>query len=819
MRTGFADAHGGPLVRKAPLAAALLAVISFYLWTASDGRPFVVGEPPDNYYNLLTDAWLHRQLHLRVEPRPELFELADPYDARRNERHRLTDASLYHGKYYLYFGAAPAITLFAPWRLLGLGDLPQGLAAAIFAAGGFLFGVLLLRELVAGAGEKPGEPAPANSSWAWAGAVCVLGFANVAPFVLRHPSVYEVAVSAGLFFLAGSAWLTMAASNAGASVRRRLAWGGLFLGLAVGSRPNHAVAVPIVLLLAWPAVRRAAKPVAAALALLAPLAAVLLLLGLHNRARFDSWSEFGVSYALAGARVRFFDLPAVLSALRCQFFVPPALGIDSPFFFPSDRCSGAPSGLFYEAVVGVLWHSPFILALLLAPRLLRGDKASPLQRQRVSILAGLGIASPLLTNTAFPAVTMRYQMDFATFLAVPALAVWCLAHRHANGRARLAIRVAAVLTMGWTCVVMAAIGRTGRGDMPAFGRPAWLAVLEQRRDALCTAVRQALQDRNRVVVRFRAALPERLSADQEALLSSGTVARHDILWLRSSASTGSWRLALAPAEGEVRLSPAFELPPNAFHAFEVELDRAGGEVVVRIDGVLVARMASALEPLDPRTLTLGRGPRGNRAPDILPFSGSLLSQGFLSAAVPGLEALPPISTLPALYTDAGAPPPTRPALGQLWVPAEKEGAYIRGRSGWRWIPRQAVDRVLFWRSLSFARLAEGSIEPIASSGDDHAADTVFVRHLAGGWLAFGCARWNRSWHLGAIGPAQPPADRLRDLRVTLDRPAALVTVELDGSPVLRAQVELLPLARAGLQVGQTPGATPLGPAFRPTLRP
>src|SRR5215471_15087803 len=84
--------------------AASLLILWFYLWTASSGLPFAVGRPQEGFYNLLTRALLRGQLHLPVEPRPEMFELQEPYDPGKNAPYRFHDASLYRGKYYLYFG-------------------------------------------------------------------------------------------------------------------------------------------------------------------------------------------------------------------------------------------------------------------------------------------------------------------------------------------------------------------------------------------------------------------------------------------------------------------------------------------------------------------------------------------------------------------------------------------------------------------------------------------------------------------------------------------------------------------------------------------
>jgi hypothetical protein len=157
-------------VKRGLAFAAAVPVIFFYIWTARAGAPFGVGTRQDGHYNLLTQAFARGQLHLLVPPRPELYELADPFDPGRNAPYRLHDASLYRGKYYLYFGPAPVVALFLPWRGLGFGDLPEGLAALVFAGGAFLFSVLLLLHLL-------GRHLPQAPGSLQAAAVVLLGFA------------------------------------------------------------------------------------------------------------------------------------------------------------------------------------------------------------------------------------------------------------------------------------------------------------------------------------------------------------------------------------------------------------------------------------------------------------------------------------------------------------------------------------------------------------------------------------------------------------------------------------------------------------------
>ena len=124
--TAAADAgvQGGKRwVERGLLLAAWLAVAWFHVWTVrlTDEPLWPEGEQRD-YFNLLIDGWLDGQLHMKVEVPEELRRLPDPYDpAQRRPGLGLHDASFYRGKYYVYFGVAPAVST----RLRASLPLPQ----------------------------------------------------------------------------------------------------------------------------------------------------------------------------------------------------------------------------------------------------------------------------------------------------------------------------------------------------------------------------------------------------------------------------------------------------------------------------------------------------------------------------------------------------------------------------------------------------------------------------------------------------------------------------------------------------------------------
>ncbi len=791
-----------------PVVAACLLILAFYLWTASNGLPFGVGRPQEGYYNLLTRALLRGHLHLPVEPRSELFELADPYDPGKNAPYRLHDASLYRGKYYLYFGVAPALTLFAPWRLLGLGDLPENLAAAIFASGGFLFAVGLLRYLTR-------MFLPLTPPWMQTAAVLVLGGANVCPFILRGSEVYQVAITAGSFFLIGGAYLMMTSASA-PRPWLRIAGGSLLLGLAVGSRPNHLLISPLVLLLAWPAVRTARdRPLAKAVLALLPFGVCLLVLAAYNHARFGSFTEFGLRYQLVGTLpLPWFDPRGLVPGLYFYFVAPLALRLGFPCVFLDSFYPGSlPPGYFGpDPNAGVLVHSPFLLILFAAPWLLRGSFS--LFRERIAVLLGIGAGHPLLTSVVLPGASMRHQVDFVSFLIVPALLLWFLADQRSSGRVRLALRAVAALTMAWACLVNAALSLTGWEDTLRLENPELFRSLERRFEPLRVGLARLLVRDGRHVVRMRVAFPERSAGGREPFLSSGSVAAHDLIWARAL-SPGQWSFILQPARGPEQEAPPFRLEAGRFYACEVELDRIRGQVLVRLDGIRVASLPGRLEPVRENTTWVGRGPKGRGALNLGRFSGVILTQGMLWAAPPGLETLPPIAASPAIHTRGADEPPPAPLPGRLWVPASRDGAYLYAGPGWRWIPLYFLDRVRVDRKVTLSALPPGTVEPILVSGDEAAANGLFARHLGGGRVTFGLAMWRGTWQMGPAGPAVDALPgRPQALSVILDRPAGFALVLLGGREVLHGKVELAPIPRAGLSVLESPPGMILGrPSF------
>lgn len=283
----------------APVIAWLCALTVYYAFVVSSGT-FKVTAWNSNYYDLLVEGWKAGHLYLPVVPNPLLLAQPDPYDL-VNRVWWLWDASLYRGHFYLNWGPAPGMCL---W----LYKLVTQQHATVHDQWLVLFFALL--RLYAGSAlivAYARSQAPALPNWALQLAVLVFGLASPTPYVLARPLMYEAAITSGQAFLfcgLGCAFWGLKKPH----LRTRLfVLAGVCFSLAVGSRATMALVAPIVVVVtALVAHRTAGYPprevLRSLLKLGLPLCMTVVAYGLYNQLRFDSPTEFGLSYILSAPR-------------------------------------------------------------------------------------------------------------------------------------------------------------------------------------------------------------------------------------------------------------------------------------------------------------------------------------------------------------------------------------------------------------------------------------------------------------------------------------------------------------------------------------
>lgn len=463
-------------------AVALLLNSLLYFWVAHPQLPLPLDiDPAEEPYNQLADALLAGQTHIKQLPHPELLSLPDPYDPVRNHEKgsdgrvlSLHDMSLFHGRYYVYFGVVPALTVFAPYHWFTGAHLPTCSAGLIFALGALLWTSLMVRLAL----DQWFSATPrALQLMVFLGA----GVCNLIPFLLATAQIYEVAILSGQCFVLGGLYFLARAALSEHFRSGFATLGSLLLGVAVGCRPHLAVVGVVVLggLLLVLALRERTDTMRRRLARLfwlgAPWSLVIGLLALYNYARFESFTEFGARYALVGNTVHVFNnqllrVNRVGIDLYCYLFFPPALTEEFPYvqllepppeWLPPDHFGTTP-------LTGVLMGLPFLRILLIAPIVLLGAWRRRQCDYAGALAALLAAGSATLLFLASFGLTMRYEIDFVGFFLIAAILVALRVDAAVRGAVvgRWMVRGGLLVLLLISCWFSLAISFTGQRSHP-----------------------------------------------------------------------------------------------------------------------------------------------------------------------------------------------------------------------------------------------------------------------------------------------------------------------------------------------------------------
>lgn len=438
-------------LRQAALWAALCLGTWLLVRTSwrADG-PHLAQTRPDaiEYYTRQTAGFAAGELAMQVRPHPRINYVAS--DGHPVPEPFLLDASFYKDRYYLYFGAAPILTVFLPVYLLTGVYLNESVVALLFMVLGFWASVAWVN-------EWRRHAAPRAPAWLWGLLVLALGLCTGALPSLMRSMFYEVAAASGYFWNMLALFACTRAIFRPQTRARWLVLAGLSVGLAGASR---GTLLPLLILLpglaAWCSwqdwrggargIRRLAGPwLAAGL----PSAAVLLGLLAYNQARFGHLLEFGFRFQVNGMPPNMFSPGWVLHNLWYYYFAPPQLYPYFPFVAPVADLVRPEAYWSYEQAHGQAYAGPLVLLIAVAAAwVLRRNRLGPAAAAALG-LAGVWFVVAFAPMAAAGVRSNRYMLDFQPvllgLLIMGTLIVWRLRTRAARFVCGAA---AAVLTLG-----------------------------------------------------------------------------------------------------------------------------------------------------------------------------------------------------------------------------------------------------------------------------------------------------------------------------------------------------------------------------------
>ena len=148
-----------------------------------------------DFYAELAKAFDHGQVSLLTKPDPSILALQNPYqyDELRKKATYLWDVSLFNGKYYIYWGPAPAVIM----AIVGLfHPIKAGDQYVVFASACGLFFANIL--LLFGLWKRFFSDLPV---WAFEIIIVFVGLVSPLLWSLNDPEIYEASILFGQFLL------------------------------------------------------------------------------------------------------------------------------------------------------------------------------------------------------------------------------------------------------------------------------------------------------------------------------------------------------------------------------------------------------------------------------------------------------------------------------------------------------------------------------------------------------------------------------------------------------------------------------------------
>ncbi|MBA2657001.1 MAG: hypothetical protein H0U70_08470 [Tatlockia sp.] len=408
-----------------------------------------VNATPQALYQYLTQSLLAGHLDIGILPSIELLQLPDPYDPLQNRPFRMHDASLFQGKYYLYFGLLPVIFFHLPFSLLTGLYASEGLVVFSFLSLAFMVGFKLLFKIKE-------DYFPTLPQWQLGLAGLLLSFANGVTVLFSVPRVYESAIASAFCFMMIAFYFLYRFIH---DYRTRdLGLFSLSLALTVAGRPHFALVVVILisLIFVYLNYQTTNDKTRMLVALLIPPLFVAVILGSYNYLRFGSVLDFGHIWQLSCNNIK--DLYSELSQISkiprnfCYsfyfyFLQPITLSLKFPYFgLRMHHCTHfIDKDYFFEAVGGVFLTTPLIVLVLALPKMLMSYfKEQKTKRPLVWFLAFLLLVSivNVLILLSLPFAIQRYNVDFLPYLVFLAIVCfWMIEDSYKASRLILLLRV------------------------------------------------------------------------------------------------------------------------------------------------------------------------------------------------------------------------------------------------------------------------------------------------------------------------------------------------------------------------------------------
>ena len=417
------------------LISPLIIIMFIYLLFSTHFGGHVKINNPHNgieTYDALAEAILHG--HININYNPSDYRL----------KPIAKDLSFYDNKYYLYWGIAPAILFYVPFRAIFATPLPDVVIVYLLMVGAFFFAIAIIFHV-------RNRFYPTVSNIYLACAFMIIGMGNIASYMLQQARVYEATAASGHFFFMGglygiTRWLLDKKLNAG-----YLIISSLFFGITILSQPIYCPAMACILMLLIYVILKkedSKNMFYQITAIVIPFIMCFILSSLYNYIRFNDAFEFGLRFQNNGLQFKKITFDAMPRGFYLQVLQPPVIlqhfpylssrgndSISSFLSFKFEDYNYRMISLFYITPILWIFFIPLNKAVsyILKTRHQRFHLASILNRLNVHVLNESRLIKTIILIAfivnflfilAYPYNDFRYQIVYIVPALILATFIW-----------------------------------------------------------------------------------------------------------------------------------------------------------------------------------------------------------------------------------------------------------------------------------------------------------------------------------------------------------------------------------------------------------
>ena len=324
------------------------------------------------YMGQAVDMVLDGKVYLEQKPSEELMNLSNPYDnTLRNAENvdAVWDMAYYNGKYYVYFGILPVLTVMAPYKFITGEYMELNTVVFIFAA----LAIIFIMKSIMLIFRRWFKNVPFKFLILFFVAVISGGLIM---WICRRPITYEVAIISGYYLVIQGIFFILKTIEKEKVNYIYMCLSCLSLALAVACRPNLLIAslliVPVLLKIFINNVKNKKNVLKNILVVAIPYGIVGISLMIYNYVRFDSIFEFGAQYQITINDMRNLGnrIMAIPVGLISYLFKIPTIISQFPFAQISyDTITFY--GYYWSSAMagGIFILSPICFALFLVPKI------------------------------------------------------------------------------------------------------------------------------------------------------------------------------------------------------------------------------------------------------------------------------------------------------------------------------------------------------------------------------------------------------------------------------------------------------------------